>query len=558
MSDPNPEHRRLLELLSGLVDERLTDADHEELNTILDTHPDAIQTYDTYLNMHISLSRRGDVMGLSPLSLAADSKGDAHSDETRSSSVTQLSSSVTQLRWYSLAASLVALVSAGWAILMTDWNRDDELVTTNLAHHESEPTHQTVAVLTRTANAVWRSAYPLKTGTSLRRGSLVLESGSAQFECYSGVSVYVEGPAELELISPERIKCNRGRIRANVPPTATSFEVIHPSGKLIDRGTEFAMNVSPDSASLVTVFSGKVELHRNAPDTEAAIFEAGESAKILSTGGIQSVDATPDDFLSSLRLDKQFAADEHSRQARWHAYLNQIAAAKSLIRHYTFEAEQPNDRVLRNIARSNGESMSAKPLHGAVVGCQWTEGRWSGTSALDFKRIGDRVRLVVPGEFDTLSIVAWVRIDSLDHRLNSLLMSDGYEPGELHWQINKRENQLVVGVQAPDELRGPNYVADNAFQPEHLAQWTQLAMVYDRPNQRVHHFIDGERIASNVITLDIPIRIGPASLGNWLPADHYTPTTIRNFNGRMDEVMMFDQALSGQAIKNLFLVGRSG
>jgi hypothetical protein len=45
------------------------------------------------------------------------------------------------------------------------------------------------------------------------------------------------------------------------------------------------------------------------------------------------------------------------------------------------------------------------------------------------------VRLSLPGEFEAATLAAWVRVQGLDRKLNSLFMSDGFEPGTIHWLI---------------------------------------------------------------------------------------------------------------------------
>jgi hypothetical protein len=73
------------------------------------------------------------------------------------------------------------------------------------------------------------------------------------------VTVVVEGPADVELISVDRIACNRGRLRARVPEGAEGFVVTGPGSAVVDLGTEFGVNVKPDGKSRGKVFKGEVE-----------------------------------------------------------------------------------------------------------------------------------------------------------------------------------------------------------------------------------------------------------------------------------------------------------
>ena len=75
-------------------------------------------------------------------------------------------------------------------------------------------------------------------------------------------------------------------------------------------------------------------------------------------------------------------------------------------------------------------------MDGGIVGARVTQGRWPGKTALDFRGEGDRVRFNIPGEFDAITLYAWVRIDALDRELNSLFLTDHYDAGEFHWQLS--------------------------------------------------------------------------------------------------------------------------
>jgi hypothetical protein len=51
----------------------------------------------------------------------------------------------------------------------------------------------------------------------------------------------------------------------------------------------------------------------------------------------------------------------------------------------------------------------------------------------------------VPGEYESLTLAAWVRVQGLDRQINSLFMSDGFEAGTVHWSIR---DDGVLGLTA--------------------------------------------------------------------------------------------------------------
>ena len=83
-----------------------------------------------------------------------------------------------------------------------------------------------------------------------------------------------------------------------------------------------------------------------------------------------------------------------------------VARDRDLVAYFTFQHDVPWERTLRDQA-----VMREKPGDGAIVGCTWSTGRWQGKHGLEFKQVSDRVRFNVPGEFQSLTMLTWVRID---------------------------------------------------------------------------------------------------------------------------------------------------
>ena len=96
---------------------------------------------------------------------------------------------------------------------------------------------------------------------------------------------------------------------------------------------------------------------------------------------------------------------------------------------------------------------TASPVgEGAVVGAARDADRW-GTAgeALDFSPTGSRVRVVVPGQYGSLTLMTWVKINSLDRWYSSLFLTDGHELHEPHWQIID-DGRLFFSVKKRDNI----------------------------------------------------------------------------------------------------------
>jgi hypothetical protein len=198
---------------------------------------------------------------------------------------------------------------------------------------------------------------------------------------------------------------------------------------------------------------------------------------------------------------------------------------------------------------------------GAVVGCGWGAGRWAGRAGLEFRQVSDRVRLTVPGEFQALTLAAWVRPDALPNQNNALLLADGWDPGGVHWQVGI-DGTLILSVKAPPELeggphmRGAQYRAYGVITPERLGRWVHLAAVYDPAAGNVTHYVDGRPVAELPIELDVPLRLGDCELGNWNAGGFRNKHPVRNFTGGMDEFLLFSRALTGPEVERLYAQGR--
>src|SRR5262249_57202088 len=83
-------------------------------------------------------------------------------------------------------------------------------------------------------------------GSPLPAGRLHLRAGRVTLTLFNGVMLSLQGPAELDLTSLERIFCQHGKLRARVPGGSDGFVVLAPGTAVVDLGTEFGLNVAAD------------------------------------------------------------------------------------------------------------------------------------------------------------------------------------------------------------------------------------------------------------------------------------------------------------------------
>lgn len=419
-----------------------------------------------------------------------------------------------------------------------------------------------VAVLTRAVDAEWGTGKPsYEVGTPLPKGVFEIESGVVQLEFYSGAVAVLEGPARLDLESPMGGFLRSGKLRARVPPQAKGFTIGTQSGQVVDLGTEFAigLNEEGDIAEL-HVIDGEVRYHPSSPaESEPVAVRGGEAMSLEGLGmANRALVLSEDQFIGPSQLESRARLHTTSRYAAWQAWRQQLAQDPALVAHYGYSPEPNWGRTFRNFSPDAGEE-----THGAIVGCQWDTGRWSGHKALRFRNASHRVSVELPGEHKSLSLVTWIAIDSF-HPTNkiALLQPETDEGRAVFWTIDRVPNGGVLHFSESDR---PNALDDrqhfssvqHGIFDSDADHWVQLAVVYDADLGRVSHYRNGSLIGWKAISKRRPIGLGSADIGNW-PYKEWaagTPFETQNLVGRMDEFLVLNRPLTGAEIEDFYRVG---
>ncbi len=552
MNQSFPELAELRALLDALCEETITPEQFRRLEELILTRPEAEAYYVEHMRLHADLEAHfAGPPGRGPERLRGRI-GEEKLNPAAAHATVPLATAPRRRR--RALAGFLALggVAAALFLALGPWRSAPRPVT----DPEDAPGRgdSSVAVLLQASGASWEdTGMPTRTGAPLPPGRLHLNAGTAQIEFYSGAIVVLQGPADLQLISPTEAYCARGRLRVMVPPSAAGFTVGSPRASLVDRGTEFGLQVGADDRTEVHVFQGKVDLYD--PDTDPE----GEPRRELLTGQgvrldgpdkVSAIGVNQRAFLTTQDLARQLELETRRRQDEWRQSSDALRRDPSLVLYYPFDAEPAWSRTVHD-ATGGG-----RPAHdGAIVGCTWVPGRWPGRVGLQFKRLGDRVRLHVPGEFRSLTLAAWVRVDSLPNPNNALFLCDGWKEGVVHWQIG-HTGTLILGVRNKGKDPNAHYHAEDFLTPEYFGQWIQLAVVYDADAGVVTHYVDGRAAARIPVKFDIPLRIGDAQIGNWNVPARRDNSHVRTLNGCMDEFMVFSRALQPGEIEALYEQGR--
>lgn len=551
----------LSRLIFQAIDQTISSSDFERLQTRIEKDESARAEYLRAVRLCETLGE-----------ISAESTDDVKAEIFNLQSSTTQSASESRIRlpdWSVLAvAAAVLFVVSMTAFWVGQKNgtpstaaqvdlRDEDSPESLIAGHAS---------LRHAADLKWtEGTKTYREGDVLPDGLIQFDEGVAEIDFFCGATLIVEGPARLDVESDWSVQVLEGRLRANVPPAARGFIVKAAGSEIIDLGTEFALEVGADNAR-VEVIDGEVKLRGGKHD-----------GNHLLTGQRRSLKGSPDqplsfDGLSTVKDVMRRRADAVTERFRqWNGQVDKMSRDDRLIAYYPVSGNL-GERVVANAASSGSGR------NGHLVGeVHRTSGRFGAESTgLEFDRPGARVRTRIDGEFDKFTFSCWVKIDSLEHVYNALFMADGYENGEPHWQI-RDDGRLMFSVMVDDsqKIQVKNrfdkrtvpdaglhrvYFTDPIWDVSKSGQWFHLAAVYDPAERFVAQYVNGKQVSHQTIVDKFHVktlRIGPAEIGNWGQPFRESPWfAVRNLNGVIDELAIFEDALSSEEIVTLYENGK--
>jgi hypothetical protein len=418
-----------------------------------------------------------------------------------------------------------------------------------------------LAVLTHSADAVWVENSPERqNGEPLGAGWLKLKSGAVQVEFSRGARVVLEGPAELRLLTDNEAYLRSGKLRAHVPDPAHGFTVRSQGFSVVDHGTEFGMDVSLAGSSQVHVFNGLVALHRAQTDERQL---RKDQAVQIDGRSTKEIPVRRDQFLSDEELARKERASVRGRLTAWRAASRALSEHPAALLHLDFEGERGWARSIPNRAwRAVPEAPAS------MVGCQFSDGRWPGKGAVEFSRPDDRLRLNLPGGFQSMTLVAWVRVDSLPDRPQSLVMADGLGTGDVQWYLS-RWGELGFGVHIgkSGDPTGWRYThTQPLITAETLGSWICLASVFDGGSDTVTHYFNGQPAGTDRLGVRTLLQLETFEVGNWAlrPGEQRWAGVVprgngdstRNLHGRIDELAIFSAPLSVEEVRQIYESGQ--
>ena len=270
MSSPRPKHdgRRLHKLTSAVIDGVATDAQRKELTELLRDDPAARDEYLALVDLHAILATEPAV----PSVISESQPGHVFERPDRIGSA-------RSRRW--TVAGVVGVAVCLLVAFQLIWPQQDDVID-----------NVSFVTVVQLKDAEWSDA-AIAVSDRVGPNVLNLTHGFARLEFDTGVEVTLEGPAEFEVLSPEKMSLASGLMTATVPPGAEGFTVDTPTAEVVDLGTSFGIDLGNDGFSNVSVFDGEVEIR----DTKVKrLLSEGESVRIGVDSRIEDIDFDPRPF----------------------------------------------------------------------------------------------------------------------------------------------------------------------------------------------------------------------------------------------------------------------
>jgi ferric-dicitrate binding protein FerR (iron transport regulator) len=223
------DKNRLLELIAGVLEGDLTEADRVSLNSILRESPDARQVYLQHTHLHTRLH--------------LDYTAGQVTDFMPGATSPKKSSRFSGIQFTIMAAAACLVLMALFSLLRPSGTN-------------------AFATLEQAKSVRWGSSdLPTTEGARLGGGTLRVAEGLVTLRFDSGAEITLEAPAELTLVDEMHCILLSGAAVTYVPDSAVGFRVKTPYADVVDFGTRFSVIVNSITNKTYTeVYEGLVEV----------------------------------------------------------------------------------------------------------------------------------------------------------------------------------------------------------------------------------------------------------------------------------------------------------
>lgn len=513
------------QLIEGLLEGDISEADFLRLEAELIVSPEAREAYYERLKLHTGLQDEA-------------RSNNASLPGTASASTGSRPRKLDPILFGAIGALILLVLALTWKLIAGN------------PQPISEPVASGYGVIAELSDAKWKTGSELSKGDLLPAQPVNLTEGRAKIELFNGVKLVVEDSTSFTLVSETELQLSSGRVQVMIPKVAQSFQVTTPQGTLERTGSEFAVEAQEDK-TVIDVLEATADWNPNS--SEIKIILAGTA---LHWDAVGNAEIKPTTAIPMAEVEAGFNRKRASRLEDWIKSRQDLLSDQTLLAYYAIENADEKGPSLRDLSKHE--------TIGAVVLADQAPDRWNRSqSALDFSPMGSRVRVTIPEEHQSLSLMCWVKIDSLDRLYNSLFLTDGHELHEPHWQI-LNDGRIFFSVRANSTGKGKDkHIAYSPpiWSPARSGQWMHLATVYDGEAFTITHYVNGEAVSIDQIPEEMhpeKVTIGAASIGNWSEPRYRKDAefAVRNLNGSIDELGIWSRPLGAGEVREWWRMGR--
>jgi hypothetical protein len=131
---------------------------------------------------------------------------------------------------------------------------------------------------------------PLREGQALEADRLAIRSGAMKLTLRNGVTIMMDGPADLELIDDMAALLHDGNVVVRVPKGMSGYRLSTATTEVLDLGTEFAVRAGGNLVTDVQVYEGAVIASRSASAGGRAFphrVEEGQAVRFAPTSEVE-------------------------------------------------------------------------------------------------------------------------------------------------------------------------------------------------------------------------------------------------------------------------------
>ncbi len=553
--DPHAELRSLVE---AVCEETITAPEMERLEALVAADPDAEAFYITYLHMQACLVRE---FGTATPEFGEDSQGPPESldDEGVERMPVRVPAARTlHFRLGYAAAAFALAVTVGlagvWVGRLTGARPDREPAPPVAgAPYPKVDFARGLAMVVKLDRVEWEpedGPRPAE-GDLLPAGRFRFRSGRATLSMLTGVTLVVEGPADLEFLSFEKVFCHRGKLRARVPDGAEGFVVSGSGSAVVDLGTEFGMNVELDGTMRGRVFEGRVEAavlnesgtiqRSRMMRTRSNVFAIDpRNGQIEAGPGPEQFVAPSDVVVPPLTLDPGYKSAVLTSRP-W-AYWRFDAIADGTVANEI--PGRPPLLVTGPIHLSGSAGGNRSAVFGAEKSMQYLsmERPWKAA-----RRPGYAVELWFLSEVIGHAALVSMTVPANTNFHQFLLEMTSKDRGSL---LHQPASIRFLHRCPPGTGGGDNLYSHNLYVP---FRWHHV--VGQMNGDRMELFMDGEPTPPLSVDPDDIDQPGQFLLGRLTAVEKYDQTWNRPLVGQMDEVALYDRPLSIGEIRGHYRLG---